>query len=82
VLVHAHGGTQRDAPKVLGGMTAAQVRWIASGKLRLARKWLPWPQRWSAYAVAAVVRPLVLVLRFRRVGFLRAYYAGWRKQFR
>jgi len=82
VLVHAHGGTQRDAPKVLGEMTADQVRRITRGKLRLARKWLPWPQRWSAYVVAAVVRPLVLVLRFRRVGFLRAYYGAWRTQLR
>lgn len=73
---HAEGGSQRGDPPVLGSLRAVQLAHLARGKGLLIRKrlrGLPWL---TALMIALAVRPLVGVLVYGRIGFLRPYYRG------
>lgn len=79
---HRGGGSQRGE-RVLGELTAAQLYWMTRSKVLLAARHLR-PQERIVFAfVAAVLKPLAGLLRFRRAGFLRPYFAGlwagWRE---
>ncbi len=73
---HEDGGSQQDQVADAAGMRPDQLFYITRNKVRFARRWLRWPQRLVFYAVAGVAKPLVGVLRFRSLAFLRHYYAG------
>ena len=79
VLLHASGGTLGDEPVVLGVLRASQLHWLTRNSVLLARKWLPWPQRWCALTVAWVLRPAASALRFRNTAFLGPYFRALRE---
>lgn len=71
---HGEAGSQRPGCEVLPGMSAQRLYWITRNKVALARRWLPWWQRWVFYGVTSFAKPLAGVVRFGRLGFLRPYF--------
>lgn len=81
VIEHDAGTTQRGSPVAIGGLRDTQLYWITRNKVRFARKRLPLPQRCCALLVATLLRPVVGVLRYGRIGFLRTYFRAVRDGF-
>lgn len=73
--VHRHGGSQ-PGQAVLGDLTASRVYWLTRSKVRFARRWLRWWQRWVFYGVAGFGKPLVGLVRQRSWRFLPPYLRG------
>ncbi|MBL8897066.1 MAG: glycosyltransferase family 2 protein [Planctomycetes bacterium] len=75
---HVGGASHASAPPILGGLRERQLYEMTRSKVLYARKWLPWYQRWSFYALAVIVKPLLGLALERRAKFLRSYFKGFR----